>query len=225
MSFKKGDRVRCVEASMLPDYAKISPVGAEFEVCQVTPGGLLFRGVDPLRACDPSRFELVKEADVASSRYDAVPQGAGQAMRANTGKPQLSYLLSFKNGVEFAFSDSSHYESLVTLGTWYRGEESDRKLYNACSEILDQLDDRWPLLLCQVSEFGANKYARGNYLKGMNWSRILDSLLRHILQAAGGEELDQDSGLSHDGHIAWNVQYLLHCVECFPELDDRLRAP
>lgn len=141
-------------------------------------------------------------------------------LRYNEGKPELCYLLSF-NG---ASALNALPASLTQLAYWYQGG-GDSTLRNALLAILDELPgDRW-VQLCRVSEFGARKYTRGNYLKGSPWSSICNSLMRHVLAVDVGQEIDPDSGLPHAGHIAWNCAFLLHCVRCFPELDDRLRAP
>lgn len=152
------------------------------------------------------------------------------ALRANTGKPELSYLLSFVGGIDFAFGESAFYGALLLLQEWYRAESArdvdgmDR-LYEAAHCLLHECGEDWPEQLAKVSKYGASKYARGNFLAGMSWSTVLDCTLRHIRKIDRGEEIDPESGCSHRGAVAWNVCYLVHCVEMFPEHDDRLRAP
>ena len=149
---------------------------------------------------------------------------SNDAMRANTGKPELAYVLSFKGAVELMFAGSRFERGLGMLSAWYRGETDD--LRPAALEIVRNLRIDWPELQARTSEKGAIKYARGNYLKGRGWHDTCNSLLRHLDRIERhGEELDPELGISHDGPIAWNVSFLLHCVLTMPERDDRLRAP
>lgn len=47
---------------------------------------------------------------------------------------------------------------------------------------------------------GEKKYGRYNYLNGMEWSRIVAALKRHVDAFWDGEDLDSESGYSHLGH-------------------------
>lgn len=75
--------------------------------------------------------------------------------------------------------------------------------------------------VAQVAEFGAIKYARNNYKKGLNHVEIIDSLLRHLRDYMAGEDLDTESKLAHVNHIAWNGLALAEMVALHPELDWR----
>lgn len=65
--------------------------------------------------------------------------------------------------------------------------------------------------IIRVFEFGAKKYARGNFLEGegLAYTRVLNSLLRHVYAFMRGEDVDPESGLSHMAHAGANVYMLL----------------
>lgn len=68
---------------------------------------------------------------------------------------------------------------------------------------------------------GEKKYSRWQWTKGMAWSNVIASLLRHLAAWQNGEELDPESGLPHLDHIACNVHMLQLYRTEYPEGDDR----
>jgi len=66
--------------------------------------------------------------------------------------------------------------------------------------------------LASVYDFGAKKYAPRNWEKGMDWSRVYSSAMRHLLAFWSGEDFDEESGLPHVWHALWNLS-LLHTFE------------
>jgi hypothetical protein len=79
--------------------------------------------------------------------------------------------------------------------------------------------------ISQVLTYGAKKYDRGNWQKGMDWSRCLNSLQRHIEAFRRGELTDQESGCFHLAHAAVNCMFLLEYMRTHPEKDDRAFLP
>ncbi len=75
--------------------------------------------------------------------------------------------------------------------------------------------------MVRVLEFGAKKYAPNNWKKGLHTTEIIDSLLRHLFAYQRGEENDQESGISHIGHVLCNAMFLAHMMKFKPEMDDR----
>ncbi len=73
----------------------------------------------------------------------------------------------------------------------------------------------------RVWTHGAEKYDRGNWLKGMSWSECIDSLLRHITALANGEDIDPDSGQLHADLIVCSAKILSNSFHTRKDLDDR----
>lgn len=61
----------------------------------------------------------------------------------------------------------------------------------------------------RVMAFGAEKYGRDNWRKGMDWSRLTDAALRHLLAFIDGETLDPETGLPHLAHVRCCTAFLL----------------
>jgi len=73
----------------------------------------------------------------------------------------------------------------------------------------------------RVKEKGAEKYHRGNWRDGRPWMDCLDSLVRHALLYAAGQDRDKESGELHMDHIQCNAEFLSEWYHIHPELDDR----
>ena len=74
-----------------------------------------------------------------------------------------------------------------------------------------------------VLAFGADKYGEHNWRKGLKWTRIYASVLRHLLAWAKGEKYDKESGLPHLNHAITNLIFLREYEERHKELDDRYK--
>ena len=73
----------------------------------------------------------------------------------------------------------------------------------------------------RVLEFGAIKYKKGNWARGMPWTVVFNSCLSHLTKMFQGEENDHESGLPHSAHAMCNIVFLLGYRDLFPEGDDR----
>ena len=64
----------------------------------------------------------------------------------------------------------------------------------------------------KVLEFGAKKYAAHNWTQGdgFRYTRVLNSLFRHLFAWSRGEDLDPESGLSHLAHAGCNIIFLIY---------------
>ena len=70
-------------------------------------------------------------------------------------------------------------------------------------------------------EYGARKYDKNNYKKGMAWSRVLDSLMRHIMAFNSKEDFDTESTLNHLWHAKACLGMLIYYYERKLGTDDR----
>lgn len=93
---------------------------------------------------------------------------------------------------------------------------------------------RWhnfPLFLIrpmiEVADYGADKYATFNFLKGAPISQYLDCIKRHLdkFEDTTLPDKDPESGINHLAHVAWNALVAVYMVQNRPDLDDRWRSP
>lgn len=82
----------------------------------------------------------------------------------------------------------------------------------------DALED-----MVKVLEFGATKYDDHNWKKGLSTTEICESLMRHLTAYMKGEDKDQESGISHIGHIQCNALFLSYNEKFKTEFDDRFK--
>lgn len=62
------------------------------------------------------------------------------------------------------------------------------------------------LAVAEVGTYGARKYTDHGWVQVPDGRRrYTDAMLRHLLAEHAGEQNDQESGLAHDAHAAWNA--------------------
>lgn len=127
---------------------------------------------------------------------------------------------------------------LILLGRWQRGVGVALEEATVC--LMDVLDERRPFPdhecpmgdripsyvmdgVARVLMYGARKYKRGNWAKGMKWSVVMDCALRHLVaDVEAWDSQDQESKLPHLDHALCNLIFLLAYRELYPEGDDRI---
>lgn len=69
--------------------------------------------------------------------------------------------------------------------------------------------------IIKVLEFGQKKYAAWNWAngEGFKYTRVFNSLVRHIFAWVRGEDNDPESGLSHLAHAGCNILFLLYYIK------------
>jgi hypothetical protein len=89
---------------------------------------------------------------------------------------------------------------------------------------ISALDPDALLAVAKVAGFGAQKYARLNYMKGFDWSLSFDALMRHSLEFWAGRAIDEESGLPHIAHAIWQAMCLYSFSTRELGTDDRISA-
>lgn len=74
----------------------------------------------------------------------------------------------------------------------------------------------------EVYTIGAHKYGDNNYLKGMNWSRVIAALQRHLKAWEKGEIHDPVDGQFHLASVSWCAKTLFMYQKYGLGTDDRL---
>lgn len=119
----------------------------------------------------------------------------------------------------------SHTVEIPAVGAWTKGTHAPA--------VGQHKDDGKPAVNLLVAEFmedvgyvmgfGAKKYAPNNYKNGIEHSRLLGSVLRHLFAYMRCEDLDPESKLPHLAHAGASLQMLYWMTKRRPDLDDRWR--
>jgi len=88
---------------------------------------------------------------------------------------------------------------------------------------LNLLDADFLFGTASVLEFGAKKYAPYNWAEGMAWSRVFGALMRHMWKWWRGEEVDEETGISHLYHASCCLMFLSHYQAYGVGEDDRYK--
>lgn len=88
---------------------------------------------------------------------------------------------------------------------------------------MDLLDPLWLEEVAKVMTFGATKYDAHDWRKGIQFSRVLAALLRHVFAILKGQDRDAETGLLHSAHASANLMFLTNFYTSHPEFDDRYR--
>lgn len=74
----------------------------------------------------------------------------------------------------------------------------------------------------KVFTFGAEKYGEYNWQKGMDWTRMIGSMERHLNAIKRGEDFDLESGLLHSAHLTCNALMLTEYYSIHKQGDNRM---
>ena len=94
--------------------------------------------------------------------------------------------------------------------------------FDAGKARMDLLDPYAVEQLSHVLAFGAQKYAAHNWRMGISKGRLIAAALRHLFAYLGGQDKDDETGLSHVAHAMCCCMFLLG-REHRTDLDDRYK--
>jgi hypothetical protein len=77
--------------------------------------------------------------------------------------------------------------------------------------------------MVRVLMFGAQKYSRENWKKGLNILEIMDSMLRHLSAMMRGELIDPETGLPHNSHLQCNTMFFDYMVRTGATYEEALK--
>jgi hypothetical protein len=93
--------------------------------------------------------------------------------------------------------------------------------YDMGKAPMDLIDSHAMEQLAHVLGYGAQKYAKHNWRHGLEYSRLVAAVMRHITAFNRGEDLDPESGLSHSAHAMCCMMFLNWMEQNRPDMDDR----
>lgn len=73
--------------------------------------------------------------------------------------------------------------------------------------------------------YGALKYAEHNWRRGGKWTKVYESMQRHLDAFREGEDIDAESGLPHLALAGCNLAFLTEFYDKGLGTDDRFRYP
>jgi len=77
--------------------------------------------------------------------------------------------------------------------------------------------------IARVYTYGTQKYDDDNWWKGLKWEKdVFGCILRHVWKWFRGEKYDDESGLHHLAHAAWNCMTLMSYERHNIGVDDRV---
>ncbi len=161
------------------------------------------------------------EIPVSGGVGDIDSDAKGSGARFNEGKRPLE-LVPVDTWKEWLYRVTPHdqyveklFDFFDALAVWQSGEQ-------LAEDLLEYFDASDMANAAHVFDFGRRKYKEWNWAKGMPWSVPTACIMRHAEAILlDNQELDDDSGLPHIGHLLCNVIMLVHYERYYTEGDDR----
>jgi len=97
---------------------------------------------------------------------------------------------------------------------------NDHLKYDKDKPRMDLLDPLAIEGLATVLTYGAIKYQAHGWREGIQYSRLIAALLRHLFAIIRGEFIDPESGLHHIDHVGANWMFLSNEIKTRGDLND-----
>jgi len=125
------------------------------------------------------------------------------------------------------------YKKGEKMKEYTRDETEEKEIKKAQEEgygtKFDEGKERYDLVppwalneLIKVYTYGTIKYDDNNWWKGMKWGKLFAALMRHAWKWWRGEKVDDESGLHHLAHVAWQCFSLMEYERNNIGEDDRV---
>lgn len=111
-----------------------------------------------------------------------------------------------------------------TMNISTTGGLRDNKGKARLSLVPASLEEAVAEVIFKSSKEGGGKYPMHNWRKGLPWTEVAESAMRHIKKFVAGEDLDTESGMHHLKHVATNIAFLIEYLSTHPELDNRFKG-
>jgi hypothetical protein len=167
-------------------------------------------------------YERARFAQRAQERLGTPDENGNDPPRPldHSGSPDIGRGFATE-GAHLYVGDDDHAEPYIDRGGRDTREHGD-------SAKLDGGKLRYDLIpvgplreLARVYTIGAAKYAPRGWESGMDWSRIIAAMQRHVEAWRDGETLDPVDGQHHLSSVAWCAFALMEFERTHPDLDDR----
>lgn len=77
------------------------------------------------------------------------------------------------------------------------------------------------LEMAKAFDYGTGKHGRYAFRDGVEFSKLLDAAMRHLLAMTDGEDVDEESGALHAACAMSNLSMLVYMIRNKPKFDDR----
>ena len=134
----------------------------------------------------------------------------------------FSHLDPYKERLDVFLNEAIPYSKVSTADTTFVASSSETAVkHDADKPRLDLIPPEALMAVGEVFAYGAEKYGEWNWRKGMEHSRLVSALLRHLMAHQMGEDKDPESGYTHLAHMSSNALMLLGSYLSEDGVDDR----